>query len=99
MAEVDSAGGWSNYLGQAAALIVGEVILNRAGIRGGGPLNNKHNDLGGGSGAGNGSGSGGGEKSGDEGAGNARKLDETVDAEFIGKVKEMKKNLPSKIKK
>ncbi|MEK4114625.1 WXG100 family type VII secretion target [Paenibacillus sp. FSL W8-0919] len=67
--EVDSAGGWSNYLGQAAALIVGEVILNRAGIRGRGPLNNKHNDHGGGSGAGNGSGSGGGSGSGN-GAGN-----------------------------
>ncbi|WP_342575179.1 hypothetical protein [Paenibacillus sp. FSL M8-0142] len=63
-AEVDSAGGWSNYLGQAAALIVGEVILNRAGIRGRGPLNKKHDDRGGGSGAGNGSGSGGGSGSG-----------------------------------
>ncbi|GIO91402.1 MULTISPECIES: WXG100 family type VII secretion target [Paenibacillus] len=56
--EVDSAGGWSNYLGQAAALIVGEVILNRAGIRGRGPLNNKHNDLGGGNSGGNGGGNG-----------------------------------------
>lgn len=72
-AEVDSAGGWSNYLGQGAALILGEVILNRAGIRGRGPLNNKHDDLGGGnsggSGGGNGSGDGDGKKSGDEGKG------------------------------
>jgi len=67
--EVDSAGGWSNYLGQAAALIVGEVILNRAGIRGGGPLNNKHNDLGGGNSVGNGSGGGGGNGSGSGGNG------------------------------
>ncbi|WP_237087048.1 hypothetical protein [Paenibacillus ihbetae] len=80
--EVDSAGGWSNYLGQGAALILGEVILNRAGIRGRGPLNNKHNDLGGGNGGGSGSGSGNGSgehggdgedgdgnKSGDEGTG------------------------------
>ncbi len=78
MQEVDSAGGWSNYLGQAAALIVGEVILNRAGIRGRGPLNNKHDDRGGGNsgsssgsgsgnGGGNGSGGGGGNDSGDRG--------------------------------
>ncbi|WP_431809776.1 deaminase domain-containing protein [Brevibacillus agri] len=33
-----------------------------------------------------------------EGTGSSRKLDETVDAEFISKVKEMKKNLPSKIR-
>ena len=33
-----------------------------------------------------------------ERTGNSRKLDETVDAEFISKVKEMKKNLPSKIR-
>ncbi|WP_223260641.1 WXG100 family type VII secretion target [Paenibacillus ihbetae] len=61
-AEVDSAGGWSNYLGQAAALIVGEVVLNRAGIRGRGPLNKKHDDRGGGNsgGSGNGGGNGGG---------------------------------------
>lgn len=61
-AEVDSAGGWSKYLGQGAALILGEAILNRAGIRGRGPLNKKHDDLGGGngssSGGGNGSGNG-----------------------------------------
>lgn len=77
-AEVDSAGGWSNYLGQQSAMILGGAILNRAGIRGRGPLNNKHDDLGGGnsggsssgsgngssSGAGNGSGSGGGEDDG-----------------------------------
>lgn len=80
-AEVDSAGGWSKYLGQGAALILGEAILNRAGIRGRGPLNKKQDDLGGGnSGGSGGSGSGdsGGErgddgdgkKSGNEGAGN-----------------------------
>ena len=33
-----------------------------------------------------------------EGAGIARKLDEEIDAEFIGKVKDMKKKLPSKIR-
>ncbi|WP_375523355.1 deaminase domain-containing protein [Paenibacillus terreus] len=38
------------------------------------------------------------EKESTEGTGNSRKLDETVDAEFISKVKEMKKNLPSKIR-
>ncbi|WP_213580323.1 WXG100 family type VII secretion target [Paenibacillus lautus] len=48
MNEVDSAGGWSNYLGQQSAMILGGAILNRAGIRGRGPLNNKHDDLGGG---------------------------------------------------
>jgi len=59
---------------------VERFILNRAGIRGRGPLNNKHNDLGsgnsGGSGCGNGRGSGNGsgdegdgKKSGDEGSG------------------------------
>lgn len=73
-AEVDSAGGWSNYLGQAAALFVGEVILNRAGIRGRGPLNNKHDDLGGGnsggSSGGNSGGSGGGNSGGSGGSGN-----------------------------
>ncbi|WP_339221948.1 WXG100 family type VII secretion target [Paenibacillus sp. FSL W7-1332] len=82
-AEVDSAGGWSKYLGQGAALILGEAILNRAGIRGRGPLNKKHDDLGGGNGSGSGSGSGSGagddsgdrggdgNKSGDEGTGKA----------------------------
>lgn len=34
MNEVDSAGGWSNYLGQQSAMILGGAILNRAGIRG-----------------------------------------------------------------
>lgn len=51
-AEVDSAGGWSNYLGQQSAMILGGAILNRAGVRGRGPLNNKHDDLGGGNGSG-----------------------------------------------
>ncbi|MGW8822913.1 WXG100 family type VII secretion target [Paenibacillus lautus] len=50
MNEVDSAGGWSNFLGQQSAMILGGAILNRAGIRGRGPLNNKHDDLGGGNG-------------------------------------------------
>jgi len=50
MKEVDSAGGWSNYLGQQSAMILGGAILNRTGIRGRGPLNNKHDDLGGGNG-------------------------------------------------
>lgn len=89
-AEVDSAGGWSNYLGQGAALILGEVILNRAGIRGRGPLNNKHNDLGGGnSGSSGGNGSGGngsgdsvsdgdGKKSGDDGTSKASNVDSVV---------------------
>ena len=54
--------------GTGAALILGEAILNRAGIRGRGPLNKKHDDLGGGSGGGNGSGDGGGER-GDDGDG------------------------------
>ncbi|ACX63352.1 WXG100 family type VII secretion target [Paenibacillus sp. Y412MC10] len=72
MKEVDSAGGWSNYLGQQSAMILGGAILNRAGIRGRGPLNNKHDDLGGGdSGA-----SGDGRKSGDEGAGNVKPVKE-----------------------
>ncbi|MCV4234508.1 WXG100 family type VII secretion target [Virgibacillus sp. LDC1] len=77
-AEVDSAGGWSKYLGQGAALILGEAILNRAGIRGRGPLNKKHDDLGGGNSGGNGSSDGGergddvdGKKSGNEGTGDA----------------------------
>ena len=52
MKEVDSAGGWSNYLGQQSAMILGGAILNRAGVRGRGPLNNKHDDLGGGNGSG-----------------------------------------------
>ncbi|MEC0259718.1 WXG100 family type VII secretion target [Paenibacillus lautus] len=85
MKEVDSAGGWSNYLGQQSAMILGGAILNRAGIRGGGPLNKKHDDLGGGnsggSDGGNGSGNGGdergddgdGKKSGNEGTPNANK--------------------------
>lgn len=75
MKEVDSAGGWSNYLGQQSAMILGGAILNRAGIRGRGPLNNKHDDLGGGNSGGNGSGNrgvdGDGKKSGDEGSGKA----------------------------
>lgn len=50
MKEVDSAGGWSNYLGQQSAMLLGGALLNRAGIRGRGPLNNKHDDLGGGNG-------------------------------------------------
>ncbi|ETT65639.1 WXG100 family type VII secretion target [Paenibacillus sp. FSL H8-0457] len=72
MNEVDSAGGWSNYLGQQSAMILGGAILNRAGIRGRGPLNNKHDDLGGG----NGGASGDGRKSGDEGAGNVKPVKE-----------------------
>ncbi|EHB62699.1 WXG100 family type VII secretion target [Paenibacillus lactis] len=69
-AEVDSAGGWSNYLGQAAALIVGEVILNRAGIRGRGPLNKKHDDRGGGNSGGSSGGNSGGSGGNGGGSGN-----------------------------
>jgi len=35
-------------LGQGAALILGEALLSRAGIKGRGPRNKKHDDLGGG---------------------------------------------------
>ncbi|SEM24337.1 WXG100 family type VII secretion target [Paenibacillus sp. cl141a] len=72
MKEVDSAGGWSNYLGQQSAMILGGAILYRAGIRGRGPLNNKHDDLGGS----NSGASGDGRKSGDEGAGNVKQVKE-----------------------
>ena len=48
-------------------MILGGAILNRAGVRGRGPLNNKHDDLGGGNGSGNGSSSGGRDDSGDRG--------------------------------
>jgi|GEM_PF-1053546 len=74
--EVESAGGWSNFVGHGAALILGEVILSRAGIRGRSRLNKQHDDLGGGNSGGSGGGNGGsgdgdgdGKKSGDEGSG------------------------------
>ncbi|MEK3731592.1 WXG100 family type VII secretion target [Paenibacillus sp. FSL M8-0334] len=58
MQEVEAAGGWSTYLGTQSAMIIGGALLNRAGLRGGGPRNNKHDDLGGGNSGGSGSGSG-----------------------------------------
>ncbi|WP_244908279.1 WXG100 family type VII secretion target [Paenibacillus campinasensis] len=59
MQEVEAAGGWSTYLGTQSAMIIGGALLNRAGLRGGGPRNNKHDDLGGGNSGGSGSGNGG----------------------------------------
>ncbi|MCT1398470.1 hypothetical protein M4D81_05560 [Paenibacillus sp. p3-SID867] len=113
-AEVDSAGGWSNYLGQQSAMILGGAILNRAGIRGRGLLNKKHDDLGGGngssSGGGNGESDGDGKKSGDEGKGKFNdpiitKTNKGVEVEFenpygskIKWVEQNPKNIPNAIK-
>lgn len=99
MQEVEAAGGWSTYLGTQSAMIIGGALLNRAGLRVGGPRNNKHDDLGGGNSGGSGSGNGGsdrgggnnsgdgdGKKSGDEGKGDGSKPD--VDKEkWLGSLK------------
>lgn len=45
--EVEAAGGWSAYLGQQAAVMIGGAALHRAGIKGKGPQLQKHDDLGG----------------------------------------------------
>lgn len=100
MQEVEAAGGWSTYLGTQSAMIIGGALLNRAGLRGGGPRNNKHDDLGGGNGGGSGSGNGNGgsdrgggnnsgdgdgKKSGDEGAGNVNLPEMKIDDNQFGR--------------
>ncbi|MEK3731596.1 WXG100 family type VII secretion target [Paenibacillus sp. FSL M8-0334] len=75
MQEVEAAGGWSTYLGTQSAMIIGGALLNRAGLRVGGPRNNKHDDLGGGNSGGSGSGNGGSDRGGgnNSGDGDGRK--------------------------